>query len=147
MDEPLNAMGGPYRVNANGKGDLHLLPRLCEEDRCRAAKVSRRAGSTGRESTCFANAENSGSRSSRKRSGSTGCFQSHISRRSRLSLLKRSVPSWTSRLMQWADLTKSTRAGKAIYICCPGCAKKIAAEPQKYLTVLAQQGVNAPVIR
>ena len=38
-------------------------------------------------------------------------------------------------------------AGKAIYICCPGCAKKIAAEPQKWLTVLAQQGVNAPVLR
>ncbi|MCS7466394.1 hypothetical protein NZK35_06865 [Stieleria sp. ICT_E10.1] len=38
-------------------------------------------------------------------------------------------------------------AGKAIYICCPGCAKKIAAEPQKWLTVLAQQGVNAPKLR
>ncbi len=37
--------------------------------------------------------------------------------------------------------------GKAIYICCPGCAKKIAAEPQKYLAILAQQGVNAPVMR
>ncbi len=37
--------------------------------------------------------------------------------------------------------------GKAIYICCPGCAKKIAAEPQKYLTILAQQGVDAPVMR
>ncbi len=38
-------------------------------------------------------------------------------------------------------------AGKAIYICCPGCAKKIAAEPQKWLAVLAQQGVNAPLIQ
>ncbi|MEO8269885.1 MAG: hypothetical protein ABI557_09195 [Aureliella sp.] len=38
-------------------------------------------------------------------------------------------------------------AGKAVYICCPGCAKKIAAEPQKWLTVLAQQGVNAPTLR
>ncbi|GAA4469971.1 hypothetical protein [Novipirellula rosea] len=38
-------------------------------------------------------------------------------------------------------------AGKAIYICCPGCAKKIAAEPQKWLAVLAQQGVNAPTLR
>ncbi len=38
-------------------------------------------------------------------------------------------------------------AGKAVYICCPGCAKKIAAEPQKWLAVLAQQGVNAPTLR
>jgi YHS domain-containing protein len=37
--------------------------------------------------------------------------------------------------------------GKAIYICCPGCAKKIAAEPQKYLTILARQGIDAPEIR
>ena len=37
--------------------------------------------------------------------------------------------------------------GKAIYICCPGCAKKIAAEPQKWLAVLKSQGVDAPLIR
>lgn len=37
--------------------------------------------------------------------------------------------------------------GKAIYICCPGCAKKIAAEPQKYLAVLESQGVQAPALR
>lgn len=37
--------------------------------------------------------------------------------------------------------------GQAIYICCPGCAKKIAAEPQKYLAILARQGVNPPVMR
>lgn len=37
--------------------------------------------------------------------------------------------------------------GKAIYICCPGCAKRIAAEPDKYLAILASQGVNAPVLR
>ena len=42
---------------------------------------------------------------------------------------------------------KVNAAGKAIYICCPGCAKKIAAEPQKYLGILAQQGVNAPMLR
>lgn len=42
---------------------------------------------------------------------------------------------------------KVNAAGKAIYICCPGCAKKIAAEPQKYLGILAQQGVDAPILR
>ena len=38
-------------------------------------------------------------------------------------------------------------AGKAIYICCPGCAKKIAAEPAKWLAVLESKGVQAPAIR
>ena len=42
---------------------------------------------------------------------------------------------------------KVNAAGKAIYICCPGCAKKIAAEPQKYLAVKKSQGVDAPAIR
>jgi YHS domain-containing protein len=42
---------------------------------------------------------------------------------------------------------KANAAGKAIYICCPGCAKKIAAEPDKYLTVLKSHGVKAPAIR
>lgn len=42
---------------------------------------------------------------------------------------------------------KVNAAGKAIYICCPGCAKKIAAEPQKWLAVLKSQGVEAPTIQ
>ncbi|WP_404307038.1 hypothetical protein [Neorhodopirellula lusitana] len=37
--------------------------------------------------------------------------------------------------------------GKAIYICCPGCAKEIAAEPKKWLAVLKSNGVEAPTIR
>lgn len=37
--------------------------------------------------------------------------------------------------------------GKAIYICCPGCAKLILAEPDKYLAILAEQGVNSPILR
>lgn len=42
---------------------------------------------------------------------------------------------------------KVNAAGKAIYICCPGCAKKIAAEPKKYLAILAEQGVKPPTLR
>lgn len=37
--------------------------------------------------------------------------------------------------------------GRAIYICCPACAKKIVAEPQKYIAILAEQGVDPPVLR
>ncbi|MEQ8846807.1 hypothetical protein [Botrimarina sp.] len=37
--------------------------------------------------------------------------------------------------------------GKAVYICCPGCAKKIAAEPQAYLKDMAARGVEPPVVR
>ncbi len=36
---------------------------------------------------------------------------------------------------------------KPIFLCCKGCVKKIAAEPQKYLAVLKSQGVQAPALR
>jgi hypothetical protein len=36
---------------------------------------------------------------------------------------------------------------KPIFLCCKGCIKKIQAEPQKYLGILAQQGVDAPLLR
>jgi len=32
--------------------------------------------------------------------------------------------------------------GKAVYICCAGCAKKLAAEPEKFLAVLKEKGVT-----
>lgn len=38
-------------------------------------------------------------------------------------------------------------AGKAIYICCPGCAKKIAADPERYLEILSKQGVTPPALK
>ena len=34
--------------------------------------------------------------------------------------------------------------GKAVYICCPGCAKKLAADPDKYLAALKAKGVTPP---
>ena len=34
--------------------------------------------------------------------------------------------------------------GKAVFICCAGCAKKLAAEPDKYLAALKEKGVTPP---
>ncbi len=42
---------------------------------------------------------------------------------------------------------KVDAAGRAIYICCPGCANKITTQPEKYLEILQAKGVNVPVIR
>ncbi len=33
---------------------------------------------------------------------------------------------------------------KAVYICCAGCAKKLRAEPEKHLAMLAKQGITPP---
>lgn len=37
--------------------------------------------------------------------------------------------------------------GKAVFICCGGCADKLLAEPEKYLAVLAQDDVSPPDFR
>jgi YHS domain-containing protein len=42
---------------------------------------------------------------------------------------------------------KVDAGGKAVYICCPGCAKLIIADPGKYIAMLAEQGVEVPTIR
>ena len=34
--------------------------------------------------------------------------------------------------------------GRSVYICCAGCAKKLHAEPEKYLAMLSKQGVTPP---
>jgi len=34
--------------------------------------------------------------------------------------------------------------GKAVYICCPGCAKKPATEPDDYLATLKARGITPP---
>ena len=37
--------------------------------------------------------------------------------------------------------------GKAVYICCQGCAKKLVSEPVKYLATLSKSGVTPPNFR
>ncbi|MEC8475331.1 MAG: hypothetical protein VXZ38_11810, partial [Planctomycetota bacterium] len=34
--------------------------------------------------------------------------------------------------------------GKSIYICCAGCAKKLLADPEKYLALMADRGIEPP---
>jgi len=37
--------------------------------------------------------------------------------------------------------------GKAVYICCAGCAKKLLAQPEEFLTKLDKMGVKPPTIK
>lgn len=37
--------------------------------------------------------------------------------------------------------------GKAVFICCAGCAKKLAAEPDKFLQQLAKAGIQPPAMK
>lgn len=42
---------------------------------------------------------------------------------------------------------KTVVEGRVVYLCCPGCAKKLYADPTKYLDKLAKQGVTPPAVQ
>lgn len=42
---------------------------------------------------------------------------------------------------------KTVVEGRVVYLCCPGCAKKLHAAPATYLEKLAKQGVKPPVVK
>jgi len=42
---------------------------------------------------------------------------------------------------------KTVVSGRIIYICCPGCAKKVHSNPEIYLTKLAKRGVTPPAVQ
>ena len=41
----------------------------------------------------------------------------------------------------------SGREHANVFLCCKGCIKKVQAEPEKYLAILKQQNIDAPLIR
>ncbi len=146
MDEPLNAMGGPYRVNANGKAIYICCPGCAKKI---AAEPHRYLDVLSRQgvSAPILQAQNeaavvpAGADQVRP-----GVFKVSAADAPFVAAQKK-CPVMDEPLDAMGGPYKVNADGKAVYICCPGCAKKIAAEPQKYLTVLAQQGVNAPIIR
>ena len=146
MDEPLNAMGGPYRVNANGKAIYICCPGCAKKI---AAEPQRYLDVLSRQgvSAPILQAQNeaavvpAGADQVRP-----GVFKVSAADAPFVAAQKK-CPVMDEPLDAMGGPYKVNADGKAVYICCPGCAKKIAAEPQKYLTVLAQQGVNAPIIR
>jgi len=56
-------------------------------------------------------------------------------------------PVMEESLLAMGGPLKVDAGGKAIYICCAGCAKLILANPDKYVAYLSERGVDAPVIR
>lgn len=146
MDEPLDAMGGPYRVNANGKAIYICCPGCAKKIAAEPKKyldvlVRQGVNPPALQTQNTATAVPAGSDQVRP-----GVFKVTSSDAPFVAAQKK-CPVMDEPLDAMGGPYKVNADGKAIYICCPGCAKKIAAEPQKYLTVLAQQGVNAPVIR
>mgnify|MGYP003675840518 FL=1 len=136
MDEPLGSMGDPIKVMVGDK-PIFLCCKGCikriKADPAKYLAIVYGAGSTG--------SVPAGTEQVRE-----GIFKVSAEDAPFIAAQKK-CPVMDEPLDAMGGPYKIHAAGKAIYICCPGCAKKIVAEPQKWLAVLAQQGVNAPLIR
>ncbi|QDV83774.1 Archaeal TRASH domain protein [Stieleria magnilauensis] len=136
MDEPLGSMGDPIKVMVGDK-PIFLCCKGCikriKADPAKYLAMVYGAGSTG--------SVPAGTEQVRE-----GIFKVSAEDAPFIAAQKK-CPVMDEPLDAMGGPYKVHAAGKAIYICCPGCAKKIAAEPQKWLAVLAQQGVSAPLIR
>ena len=146
MDEPLDAMGGPYKVNAAGRAIYICCPGCAKKITAEPQKYLDILAKQGvnapvLQSKLAATAVPAGGQEVR-----AGVFKATAADSQFIEAQKR-CPVMDEPLDAMGGPYKVNAAGKAIYICCPGCAKKIAAEPQKYLNILAKQGVNAPLLR
>lgn len=146
MDEPLDAMGGPYRVNAKGKAIYICCPGCAKMIAGEPQKYLDMLAQQGVNPPALQNPNKAVEVTAGNELVRPGVFKV-TSADAPFVAAQKKCPVMDEPLDAMGGPYKVNANGKAIYICCPGCAKKIAAEPQKYLTVLAQQGVNAPVIR
>jgi YHS domain-containing protein len=146
MDEPLDAMGGPYRVNANGKAIYICCPGCAKKIAAEPKKYLDVLARQGVNPPALQTRKTAAVVPAGSEQVRPGVFKVS-SADAPFVAAQRKCPVMDEPLDAMGGPYKVNANGKAIYICCPGCAKKIAAEPQKYLTVLTQQGINAPVIR
>lgn len=136
MDEPLGAMGNPIKVMV---GDKPIF--LC----CKGC-IKKVQAEPSKYLAMVYGGDSSGSVPAGTEQVREGIFKVGAEDAPFIAAQKK-CPVMDEPLDAMGGPYKVHADGKAIYICCPGCAKKIAAEPQKWLAVLAQQGVNAPTLR
>jgi len=136
MDEPLGGMGTPIKVMVGDK-PIYLCCKGCiKKIQAEPAKYLAMVYANGGQASVPAGTEQV----------REGIFKV-VSADAPFIAAQKKCPVMDEPLDAMGGPYKVNAAGRAIYICCPGCAKKIAAEPQKYLTVLTSQGVEAPLIK
>lgn len=137
MDEPLGSMGGPIKVMVGDKPIFLCCKGCVKKIRAEPAKyLSKVYGKDGGQDGVAASGEQVRPNVFKVTAGDAPFIAA-----------QKTCPVMDEPLHAMGGPYRVHANGKAIYICCPGCAKKIAADPQKYLAALAQQGIDAPVIR
>ncbi|WP_235952310.1 hypothetical protein [Crateriforma spongiae] len=146
MDEPLDAMGGPYKVHAAGKAIYICCPGCAKKIAAEPQRYLSVLKSQGVEAPTLVSTSSSSTVPAGTEAVREGVFKVTAADKPFIAAQKK-CPVMDEPLDAMGGPYKVHAAGKAIYICCPGCAKKIAAEPLKYLAVLQSQGINAPKVR
>ncbi len=141
MDEPLGSMGGPVKLLV---GDQPLF--LC----CKGCIKKVKAEPRKYLAMVYGETDQAGGQPDQVTAGGEavrpGVFKVTAADQPFIAAQKR-CPVMDEPLDAMGGPYKVHAAGQAIYICCPGCAKRIAAEPQKYIATLSQQGVQPPRLR
>jgi YHS domain-containing protein len=136
MDEPLGSMGTPLKVMVGDKPIFLCCKGCVKEVQASPAKYVAKVHGEKQHDSVPAGGE-------QVRAGVfkvSAADQPHVA-------AQKKCPVMDEPLHAMGGPYKVHAAGKAIYICCPGCAKRIAADPQKYLAILQSQGVDAPRLR
>lgn len=146
MDEPLDGMGGPYKVHANGKAVYICCPGCAKKiiaeprkylDMLTAAGVSPPELQTATDSSI---APAAGEEVRPRVFKVTAADQPFVE-------AQKFCPVMDEPLDGMGGPYRVNVEGRAVYICCPGCAKKLRANPDTYLGKLAEQGVTPPVVQ
>ncbi|XZE54208.1 hypothetical protein SH139x_000160 [Planctomycetaceae bacterium SH139] len=142
MDEPLGSMGQPVKMLVNDKPIFLCCKGCIKKIKAEPTKyLAMVYGETGQ-----ADAGQAGSVPADGEQVRPGIFKVSAADKPYVAAQKM-CPVMDEPLDSMGGPYRVHAAGKAVYICCPGCAKRITADPEKYLTILSQQGVKAPVLR
>ncbi len=143
MDEPLGSMGQPVKVLVGDK-PIYLCCKGCVK-KVQAQPAKYLAVVSGADTPAASGADTPTASTTRGEEARPGVFKVSTADAPFIAAQKL-CPVMDEPLDSMGGPYQVDANGKAIYICCPGCAKKIVAEPQKYLTALEAQGVQAPVL-
>ena len=146
MDEPLGGMGAPLKVHANGQA-IYICCAGCAkkiaDDPDKYLKILADQGVTPpevQEATADHVAPPAG------KEVRPGVFKVTADDKPFVAAQKL-CPVMDESLDGMGGPYRVDVEGQAVYICCPGCAKKLQADPAKYLAKLKEQGITAPAVK
>jgi YHS domain-containing protein len=146
MDEPLNAMGGPFKVHADGKAVYICCPGCAKKVAAEPAKYLQVLAGQGITPPALQVADGGEVAPQAGTEVRPGVFKATAADNPFVALQK-TCPVMDEPLDTMGGPYRVDVEGRAVYICCPGCAKKLQAEPAKYLAKLKEQGITPPAVK